>query len=206
MIEFAAVVIGCYLIGSIPFGLVLGKLRGIDVREYGSGKVGSTNVLRTLGAKPAAVALLADVAKGVIAVLLARFILGSYLGEMAAGFSAIAGHNWSVFIKFRGGRGVATSLGVLLTMAPFVALAGLAIFTLTIFLYRYVSLGSILGALSAALVLGGSTASGRAPLEYFIFAVVAAGLIVFQHQDNISRLLAGKESKLGQKVEKRQPQ
>ncbi|MCX5995089.1 MAG: glycerol-3-phosphate 1-O-acyltransferase PlsY, partial [Chloroflexi bacterium] len=156
MIEFAAVVIGSYLIGSIPSGLVIGKLKGIDVREYGSGNIGTTNVLRTLGARYGALVLIADVFKGVIAVLLARYIIGSPMSEMAAGFAAVAGHDWSLFLKFKGGRGVATSLGGILPMAmwaPLAAVAGVVIFIALIALTRYVSLASIMGSLSAVVAM-----------------------------------------------------
>jgi glycerol-3-phosphate acyltransferase PlsY len=205
MIEFAAVVVGSYLIGSIPSGLILGKLRGVDVREYGSGKTGTANVLRTIGKKYAVVALVADVLKGVIAVLLAKYIIGSPVGEMAAGFAAVAGHDWSIYIKFHGGRGVATSVGGLFVMAPegdLAAAAGLAIFFTVIAVFRYVSLGSLLGSLTGVVAMAVFTALGQAPYEYLIYVAVVVSLIIFQHRDNIGRLLSGTESKLGQKGEK----
>jgi len=207
MIEFAAVVIGSYLIGSIPSGLVIGKLKGIDVREYGSGNIGTTNVLRTLGARYGALVLIADVFKGVIAVLLARYIIGSPMSEMAAGFAAVAGHDWSLFLKFKGGRGVATSLGGILPMAmwaPLAAVAGVVIFIALIALTRYVSLASIMGSLSAVVAMAVFMGIGRVPWEYLVYIVVVVALIIFQHRDNISRLLSGTESKLGQKGERRQ--
>ncbi len=204
MIEFAAVVVGSYLIGSIPCGLVLGKLRGVDLRQYGSGKTGSANVLRTLGPRYAAVALIADMLKGVIAVVLATYILGTPVGEMAAGFAAIAGHNWSVFIRFQGGRGVATSVGGLFVMAPVVAASGFAIFAIVAAVSRYVSLGSMMGGLSALAMIAAYVALDKAPVQYLIYVAVAAALIVLQHRDNIARLLSGSESKLGQKGERRQ--
>lgn len=203
-IEFIIVVIGSYLIGSIPSGVLLGKIRGVDVRAYGSGKTGSTNVLRTLGTKAAAIALIADVLKGVIAVLIAKYTLGSPVGEMAAGFAAIAGHDWSIFIRFQGGRGVATSVGALFVMAPLVAAASLAIFALIVAVTRYASLGSLLGATSAVVIMAVLSALDMAPIVYVIFTAVAVALIIIQHRDNISRLLSGTESKVGQKGEKRQ--
>jgi glycerol-3-phosphate acyltransferase PlsY len=209
MIEFAAVVIGSYLIGSIPSGLVIGKLKGIDVREYGSGNIGTTNVLRTLGARYGALVLIADVFKGVIAVLIARYIIGSPMSEMAAGFAAVAGHDWSVFLKFKGGRGVATSLGGILPMAmwaPLAAVAGVVIFIALSALTRYVSLASITGSLSAVVAMAVFMGMDRVPWEYLVYIVVVVALIIFQHRDNISRLLSGTESKLGQKGERRQAQ
>jgi glycerol-3-phosphate acyltransferase PlsY len=203
LIEFAAVVIGSYLIGSIPCGLILGRLRGVDVREYGSGKTGTANVLRTIGKKAAAVALVCDLLKGVIAVIIARYVLGSPVGEMAAGFAAVAGHDWSIFIKFKGGRGVATSVGGLFVMAPLAGVGGIAVFVLVIALSRYVSLGSIVGALAGVAIMVALTALARAPWEYLVYTGVVVALIVFQHRDNIGRLLSGSENKLGQKGERR---
>ena len=207
MIEFAAVVIGSYLIGSIPSGLVIGKLKGIDVREYGSGNIGTTNVLRTLGARYGALVLIADVFKGVIAVLLARYIIGSPMSEMAAGFAAVAGHDWSLFLKFKGGRGVATSLGGILPLAmwaPLAAVAGVVIFVSIIALTRYVSLGSIAGSLSAVVAMAVFMGLDHVPWEYLVYIVVVVALIIYQHRDNIRRLVSGTESKLGQKGGRRQ--
>jgi len=209
MIEFAAVMIGSYLIGSIPSGLVIGKLKGIDVREYGSGNIGTTNVLRTLGARYGALVLIADVFKGVIAVLLARYIIGSPMSEMAAGFAAVAGHDWSLFLKFKGGRGVATSLGALLPMAmpaPLSGVIGLAVFVLVTLASRYVSLASIVGSVAAVVAMAVFLGLDRVPWQYLVYIVVVVALIIFQHRDNISRLLSGTESKLGQKGERRQAQ
>jgi glycerol-3-phosphate acyltransferase PlsY len=207
MIEFAAVVIGSYLIGSIPSGLIIGKLRRVDIREYGSGNIGTTNVLRTLGARYGALVLIADVFKGVIAVLLARYIIGSPMSEMAAGFAAVAGHDWSLFLKFKGGRGVATSLGGILPMAmwaPLAAVAGVVIFIAIIALTRYVSLASIMGSLSAVVAMAVFMGMDRVPWEYLVYIGGVVALIIFQHRDNISRLRSGTESKLGQKGERRQ--
>ena len=207
MTEFVAVVIGSYLIGSIPSGLVIGKLKGIDVRDYGSGNIGTTNVLRTLGARYGAIVLIADVFKGVIAVLLARYIIETPTGEMAAGFAAVAGHDWSLFLRFKGGRGVATSLGGLLPMvmpAPLSGVIGLAVFVLIALTTRYVSLASIVGSLSAVVAMAVFLGWDRVPWQYLVYIVVVVALIIFQHRDNISRLMSGTESKLGQKGEKRQ--
>jgi glycerol-3-phosphate acyltransferase PlsY len=207
MVEYLGVIIGSYLIGSIPWGLVVGRLKGIDIREYGSGNIGSTNILRTLGTKFGAIVLIADVLKGVVAVLLARYIIETPTGEMAAGFAAIAGHDWSLFLKFRGGRGVATSLGALLPMAmpaPLAAVSGLVVFLLIVALTRYVSLGSLLGSVSAVVTMAVFMALDRVSWEYLVYIVVAVTLIIFQHRDNIKRLASGTEGKLGQKGERRQ--
>jgi glycerol-3-phosphate acyltransferase PlsY len=204
MTEYAAVIIGSYLIGSIPWGLIAGKLRGVDVRQYGSGSIGTTNVLRTIGTKSAIVVLALDVLKGVTAVLIGHYVIDSPTGEMAAGFAAVAGHDWSVFLRFKGGRGVATTLGCVLTMEPLGPVAGIVVFVILIALTRYVSLGSICGSLAAVAAMGAFWAVDRVPWQYFVFIAVAVALIIFQHRDNIARLRAGTESKLGQKGEKRQ--
>jgi glycerol-3-phosphate acyltransferase PlsY len=207
MVEFVAVVIGSYLIGSIPSGLIIGKLKRVDIREYGSGNIGTTNVLRTLGAKYGAIVLVADVLKGVAAVLLARYIIETPTGEMAAGFAAVAGHDWSLFLKFKGGRGVATSLGGLLPMAmpaPMSGIAGIVVFTLVTLSSRYVSLGSIVGSTAAVVAMAVFLGLDRVPWQYLVYIAVVVALIIFQHRDNITRLRSGTESKLGQKGEKRQ--
>ena len=197
--EYIGVIALSYLIGSIPSGLVLGKLKGVDVRQYGSGNVGATNVLRTVGKRYAAVALVADLLKGVIAVLIGGWIIGTPAGEMAAGFAAIAGHDWSIFIRFRGGRGVATSGGGAMAMEPLVAITGIAVFVLVSALTRYVSVGSMVGSASAVALAAAFVATDRIPVEYLIYTGVAVALIVVQHRENISRLLSGSENKLGQK-------
>src|SRR4030042_6178443 len=202
MTEYVAVIIGSYLIGSIPWGLIAGKLRGVDVRRYGSGSIGATNVLRTIGTKSAVVVLALDVLKGVAAVFIGRYVIGSPTGEMAAGFAAVTGHDWSVFLRFKGGRGVATTLGCVVVMEPLSSVAGIVVFIILIALTRYVSLGSICGSLAAVAVMGAFWAVDRVPWEYFVFIAVAVALIIFQHRDNISRLLSGTENKLGQKGEK----
>jgi len=203
MIEFALIVLAAYLLGAIPVGLVLGKMRGVDVTEYGSGKIGFANVLRTLGPRFAAIVFVTDILKGVGAVLLAKFILHSNTGEMAAGFAAIIGHNWSIYCRFKGGRGVNTSVGGLLAMEPMAGAIGLAIFGLAVWLSRYISLGSMLGGLSAGVVMIVLAALGRTPLEHLIYTLVAIALIVFQHRDNIVRLLSGGERKVGVEVKRR---
>ena len=204
--EQAAVIIGSYLIGSIPVGLVLGRLKGVDVRAYGSGKTGASNVMRTLGQKYAVISLVCDILKGVIAVLLARFILESPTWEMAAAFAAVAGHNWSIFIRFGGGRGVATSGGAIFAMAwpaPMVSVAAIGVFLLIAAKYRYASLGSIVGSLGAVLVMGIFLAVDWVPWQYLVYTGAAAALIIVVHHDNISRLLSGTETKFGEKGEKR---
>ena len=201
-LEFVAVVIFSYLVGSIPCGLVVGKIRGVDVREYGSGKTGATNILRTVGVGAGAIVLICDLAKGVAAVLLARFLLHSPIAEMVAALVAIVGHNWPIYARFRGGRGVSTSLGGLLAMSPFVTLCSAVVGVSAIGISRYVSLGSVLGAATALLLMVALTILGREPWPYLIYTLVGAPLIILQHRDNIGRIWAGTERKLGQRTER----
>jgi len=202
---FAAIIVGGYLLGSVPFGLLLGKLYGVDVRKYGSGKTGATNVFRVLGAKAGVPAFIADVAKGAIPVIAARFVLGPR-GEVAAAVAVIVGHNWPVYLKFRGGRGVAPSLGGLAAMSWPVSLLApfcLAVFAIVVAFSRYVSLGSMSAALSVLVMMIPLVALNRIELIYLTYGVLAPGLIVFQHRDNIARLIAGTERKLGERGERR---
>jgi glycerol-3-phosphate acyltransferase PlsY len=202
---FAAIIVFGYLLGSVPFGLLLGKLCGVDVRKYGSGKTGATNVFRVLGAKAGIPAFIADVGKGAVPVLIARFTLGPG-GEVAAALAAVVGHNWPVYLRFRGGRGAATSLGGLAAMSWPISLlspVSLAVFAIVVAFSRYVSLGSMTAALSVLVLMIPLVALNRIELIYLIYGVLAPGLIVFQHRDNIARLVAGTERKVGERGERR---
>jgi len=201
MIEFG-VLLAAYLIGSIPVGLVIGKLKGVDIRQYGSGKTGTTNVLRNIGTKYAVIALIADILKGVIAVIIARYTLDSPYWEMGAAFAAIAGHNWSIFIKFQGGRGVATAGGGLYVMQPWVSTGTILLFFIIAGITRYASVGSITGALSALITMIVLLALDYTHIAYVMYTGVAATLIIVAHYDNIKRLLAGTENKIGHKGKK----
>ena len=206
VLEFIGIVILGYLIGAIPFGVIMGRLtRGIDVREYGSGSSGMTNVLRTVGARAGASVLIADVAKGVAAVALAWLIFDSSSatfawGQVAGGCAAVIGHNWPVYIGFRGGRGVTTGFGALLVISWPVGLISLAIFLTVVSLFRYVSLGSVLAALTMLVVVIPFIAFDREPFAYLVYALVAAFLIILRHRGNIQRLLAGTEPKISRRA------
>lgn len=203
MAVLLAALIG-YALGAIPFGLIVGRLtRGIDLREHGSHRTGATNALRTLGTPAAATVFVLDVAKGVAAVVLARLLFADDpMAEWAAalaGLAAIVGHNWSVFIGFTGGRGVATSAGALGAMS-ILAVAVLApIVALVIWRTRYVSLGSIVGALGAPIITGLLAAIGAAAVPAIAYAAASGLLVTVAHADNIGRLRAGTERKIGQK-------
>lgn len=205
MIQFAGLIILSYLLGAVPFGLVVGRLfGGVDVRQYGSGNMGATNVLRTAGRRAGILVLMLDLGKGAGAVALAWWLVPhSNIAEVAAALAAMVGHNWSVYIRFRGGRGVATGLGGLLMLSWQVALISLAVFLVVVALSRYVSLGSILGACSSLIVMIPFVLVRWEPWEYLIYGLVVAPLITLQHRDNIGRLVAGKERRLGEKAEPR---
>jgi len=184
-----------YLLASIPVGLLVGKWGyGVDVREHGSGNIGATNVLRTLGAGPALMVLLGDAAKGAVAVLLGRFFLGSELGAVIGGLAALAGHNWSIFLGFKGGKGVATGLGVIVMLNPLISFFCFLLWLAIVLLSRYVSLGSILTAAALPIFL----VLGRQPVEHLVFSVLAAIFVIYRHYANIQRLLAKTESKIGE--------
>ncbi len=211
---FAAVIVG-YLLGSIPFGLLIAKRTAkVDIRQYGSGKTGMTNVLRTAGRKAAAIVVVLDASKGMLAVVFAGLIVGNgylrvgnfgldaLLGQVLAALAAIAGHNWSVFLRFRGGSGVATFFGGLIALSTMVALFGGQIFFLVAVLTGFVSLGSIAGVVGTYAILVLLTVMNDFPIEYLIYAILGTIMIIVMHRGNITRLLSGKERKLGQKAEK----
>ncbi len=203
-----------YLLGSIPFGIIVGRrMAGVDVRQYGSGKVGTTNVLRTAGSKAAVLVFVLDLLKGVAAVVIAGLIVGKdYLvvggfhwgvlvAQVIAALSAMAGHNRSVFLRFRaGGRGVATFFGGMAALFPPAALFGGEIFIIGAGLTKFVSLASISAAVGTYAVLIPLTIFNRFPIEYLIYALIGSVVIIIMHRDNISRLLAGRERKLGQRA------
>lgn len=224
LLRFVATVVAAYLVGAIPNGVLVGKLAGdVDVTAHGSGKTGATNVLRTLGPGAAAFVVVGDIAKGAIAVLLARYVFfGAGLSspfhsaatlsalqlyrpwaELLAGLAAVLGHTYSIYIKFKGGRGVLTGAGALLVISPLAVLIALVVGIIPIVLTRYVSLGSILGTASVPLVQLILFLTGHAPLPSLLYALLGAGYIIFLHQDNIHRLVSGTERRLGDPAMKR---
>lgn len=187
-----------YLIGSIPFGYILTRLfRRLDIRRYGSGNIGATNVLRLLGWKAAVPVLLLDVGKGSAAVLLARALSGETAVVLAAALAVLLGHCFPLFLKFKGGKGAATGIGLLLPLSWTVCAAAVGLAVLVIAATRYVSLGSITGAFSVPLFM---LLFNYEPL-YLLFGAAMALLVIFRHHENIRRLLSGTESRLGQKVQ-----
>ena len=190
-----------YLLGSIPSGYLAGRwCKGIDQRELGSGSTGATNVLRQVGKGPALVVFVIDVAKGAIAVLLAGSLTeGAALSDwlqVLAGLAALAGHIWPVWLGFKGGKAVATGLGLFLGLAWPVGLACFGIFLTTLSLFRIVSLSSVVAAISLPLLMAAGT-DGTAKL---VVALVAMALVVWRHRSNLQRIKAGTEPKIGQKA------
>jgi len=210
--EFVAVAVIAYLLGSIPFGLLIGKLKGgVDIREYGSGKTGATNVMRTIGTKLGILTLVLDVVKAAGAVMLAKVIIDSgsgsfaiggttiywqHVAQVVAGLAAIAGHNWPVFAKFKGGRGVTAYFGTLFAIFPPAGIFGAEIVAIAALRSRHMSMGSIFGALAALCLMIPLTILYGFPLIYLLYGSVVVVLLTFQHQDNIKRLIQGTERRL----------
>ena len=200
-IWIATILVG-YLLGAIPVGLIVGKAtKGIDIRQYGSGKVGATNTLRTLGWGPSAVVFLLDISKAALSIEIARLVGAPPVVQSLAGVAAVVGHCWSAYIGFNGGRGVAASLGTALVVSPVAGLLGLAAAGLVMWRTRYVSLGSLSGAVFATLIVVAQVALGQLDPGYL--ALAPATIVIFvRHLDNIERLRAGSERKLGEKASK----
>jgi len=212
IVKYAVIAAIAYLLGAIPFGLIISRrMAHVDIREHGSGNIGATNVFRTLGTRLGLITGVLDLAKAALAVLLSTFIVGNevfllggqdihiQLAQILAAISAIVGHNWSVYIKFKGGKGVACFFGGLLMINWPVALIGMAAGIIIALTTRYVSLASMLAAVCVLLALVGLTLLTFLAPVYIVYGLLAAGLIIFQHRSNILRLQSGTELKLGDK-------
>lgn len=189
------VIVVSYLIGSIPFGYLIGRLKGIDIRKCGSGNIGTTNSWRVLGPFYGILVLIGDVFKGVLAVWLGSLVSGVAGLEVFAGLSAIIGHSWPIFLKFKGGKVVATGAGVVLALSYPTLVTILLVWAIVLLLFRYVSLSSI----CAAVLLPIYFYLWEGNILYALFGALAAFLVVYKHLPNIKRLLAGNEFKLGSK-------
>jgi len=185
-----------YIIGSIPFGVLVAKAKGIDLQSVGSKNIGATNVLRTVGKGAAVVTLSGDFLKGAVTVILGRVVVGGDFWEGIMGVTVVLGHIYSIFLSFRGGKGVATGFGVLAVYSPFSALIALIIWILTAIYTRYSSLAAITAFISLPLIFFLFNVSG---IKIF-FAMVLTFLIILKHRDNIKRLIEGTETKMGEKV------
>lgn len=192
-----------YLLGSFPTGYLVAKqLGGIEIRRHGSGNTGATNVFRVLGAKAGLITAIGDIGKGFLAILLARiWITQSIWGIeprtilLICGVLVIAGHNWSIFLNFDGGKGVATTVGVLLTLSPYLLILLVGIWLPIVYLTRYVSLASIAASVMIPVLMILFRESG----EYIFFGIIIALFVLYRHRSNIRRLLQGKENRLERK-------
>jgi glycerol-3-phosphate acyltransferase PlsY len=210
-VPFILIVVIGYLMGAIPSGVIVGKVaRGIDVRKYGSGSMGSTNVLRTVGRKAGLIVLLADVLKGAVAVALAWPIFHWFnaapsmveWGRMASGVAAVIGHSWPVYVGFKGGRSINVAFGAIMMMSWYTGLILVPVFFISIAVTRYVSLSSLITALALIIATIPFVIWGGEPFAYLVFALVAVPIVVFRHRGNIKRLIAKTEPKIGQKAKK----
>lgn len=198
MLNAILVILASYLIGSIPFGLIVGKIwANLDVREYGSGNIGTSNVLRTVGLPAAIIVFALDVGKGAIAVYLGSLV-GGEIVQILAGVAAIAGHNWPIYLKFKGGKGIATSLGAVVSLTPMIALILLGLWIIIVGITRYISLAS----LTAAVLFPIFLIVSRSSTAYIVAGFMISAFAFYRHRANIQRLLAGTELKIGEKGKK----
>lgn len=202
-----AIIILCYLVGSFPGGYLVAKSQGIDIRQHGSGNIGATNVLRVMGKKWGYLVFLCDSSKGFLAVKLGMWLAstagaGTTIAGVVAGILCIVGHNYPVWLHFKGGKGIATSIGVLLAIVPLaIVLIMLIVWVVVFFVWRYVSLASICAAVSlpvVVLILFPYVGRGNFWV-LVVFSIIVAALAVWRHRTNIDRLLHGKENRFGVK-------
>ncbi|MEX0800211.1 MAG: glycerol-3-phosphate 1-O-acyltransferase PlsY [Dehalococcoidia bacterium] len=200
--EFAVVIVASYLVGSIPSGYIAGRaLKGIDVRDYGSGATGATNVMRTLGRGAFLSVMLADALKGYLPVLVTWWLFEEHSLQVASGLAAVLGHDFPLYIGFRGGKGVATSFGVYAALALPVGLGLVAVGVFMVLAFRYMSLMSLLtvpGGAVALFVLAIVTPGEHYTYTKAMFGVFATGLVIVRHWENIRRLVKGTEPKVGE--------
>ena len=205
VLAYILTALGAYLLGSIPFGFLVAKAKGIDIRSVGSGNIGATNAMRVLG-KPAGIfVLLMDAAKGFVAValladglpqLLHLTIADPLTNHVIAGICAVLGHNYTCWLKFKGGKGIATTAGVYLALAPWALLVGLIVFILSVLTTKYVSVGSIAAAIALPVTVWVMSPNN---LLLGIVTTALGALAIYKHKGNIQRLMAGTENRLGQK-------
>jgi len=185
----------CYFLGAIPFAYLAGRLKNIDIRRHGSGNIGTTNAFRLLGAKLGMGVLIGDTLKGALAALLGHAFFGPW-GGIAGGLLAMAGHSWNPFFGFKpSGKGVASGFGIILVLMPKITLVAVIFFVLVVVLTRYVSMGSVAGALTVAICVF----IFPEPVAYRVFGVIAASVVVIRHRSNFARVLKGTEHRFGEK-------
>lgn len=199
IVEFAANAALGYLLGSLPWGLIVGYAwLGRDIRDSGSGKTGTTNVLRTAGKVPAVLVMLLDIAKGAVPALVGRFVFDSNEVAAVGAGAAVVGHVWPVFAGFRGGRGVASTFGGVLGLAPAISIAFPLIGAALVGTTRYVSVMSVVGVPLCAAIIVAAAAGGWIDWSYAWYSLFATALVEYKHIPNIRRLLSGTEPKIGQ--------
>ena len=188
-----------YLFGSFPSGYLAGRIaKGIDIRSVGSGSTGATNVLRHIGKRAAITVFVIDVSKGILSILLARYFLLNDSWQVAVGLSALIGHIWPVWLSWKGGKAVATGLGVFLGLSWQVGLGTLGVFIIMISLFRIVSLASVSAALALPLIMYLSFKATNISLPFLVISLLAMSLVIWRHKDNIVRLINRKEPRIGQ--------
>ena len=189
-----------YLFGSFPSGYLAGRIaKGIDIRSVGSGSTGATNVLRHIGKRAAITVFVIDVSKGILSILLARYFLLNDSWQVAVGLSALIGHIWPVWLSWKGGKAVATGLGVFLGLSWQVGLGTLGVFIIMISLFRIVSLASVSAALALPLIMYLSFKTTNISLPFLVISLLAMSLVIWRHKENIVRLIKRKEPRIGQK-------
>lgn len=189
----------CYLLGSLPFGYIVGKLfKKIDIREFGSGNIGATNAFRILGPSLASLVVMGDIGKGILSIYLLKYLnIDSSLILTIAGLAVICGHDWSLFLGFKGGKGIATTFGVVFALNPIISILAVMVWGVVLIISRYASLSSICAIISIFVF----TILFKQPYEYIGFSAIIIILGIFNHKENIKRLKSKKERKIGEKVE-----
>ncbi len=193
----ALIIISCYLLGSIPFGYLVGKLfKKIDIRELGSGNIGTANAFRILGPSLASLVLIGDIGKGIFSIYLVQYFnIDNYLIITIAGLAVICGHDWSLFLGFKGGKGIATTFGVVFALNPTISILAVIIWVVVLITTKYVSLSSILAVIFILVFM----LLFKQPYEYIVFSAIIMILSIFKHKENIERLKSRKERKIGEK-------
>jgi glycerol-3-phosphate acyltransferase PlsY len=194
---YALLVLGGYVLGSVPTGLLVGRAWGVDIRQVGSGNIGMANVLRSVGKKAAAVTMLGDMLKGLVPVVAAHLLTGNEWVVAAVALAAVVGHCWPVFLRFKGGKGVATGAGTSIGLVPVVGLALFAFWWAVVLVSKYTSLGAIAVMVVSPVVF---LLSGQ-PAPYVLYTVIGGALVLWRHRENARALVRGTERKIGEDAE-----
>ena len=194
MLQILIILLISYLIGSIPFGVVIGRFAKVDLQKSGSGNIGATNALRTMGKKLGALVFVLDFLKGALPTYLAVLLFGDPVISVLVGFMTVIGHIFPIWLGFNGGKGVATTAGIILPLTPDLFFIGLVFFVAIVFLTRFVSLGSV----SIMVLVSILMFLLQKPLPYSILTVALSILVIYKHKDNLKRLMDGTENKIGE--------